>query len=558
MTKRSTTAIEIVSGAVAIGILADLLLRATPWGLNVTAFVLAFVALMTLLTYRNRRQILDRPAIELSAAMVIFAAMFAIRDSEELLVIDSLAILAIMGVLILRGLRIEIARAGMLHYIGGLFWAGFNSLFAPLLLIGKDLDRRLLPGNRIASSIFAVSRGLAIALPLLLVFGVLFSAADARFESFIQNLVDFNLRQTFSHIAIASVFALLTAGYLRGTLIEPFVSKSDSGDETDRAAVRNESPEEGDFPQTPQRVSAATGQTRNSRFALLEKLKNFDNSLLPQSFTLGTIETILIFGLVDLIFLAFVVFQLPYLFGGMELVQSTPGLKLADFARRGFGELVVASLLVLPMLLVGHWLLRRGQPWLNNVFRVLALVQIALLGVVIASALQRVMLLTSEVGYGWTPARFYPIFLMLWLSVVFLWFIATVLFGNRENFAWGALRSAILILFAVNLLNPDEFIVNKNLDLMRRGRQFDVSQATSLGDDAVPQLIKALPEMNGAERCIVQWELHKKLTREQDESDLRTWNLARRNAKNLLRTEHENLHPAPDNSCPTWMDFVEE
>lgn len=556
MTKRSTTAIEIVSGAVAIGILADLLLRATPWGLNVTAFVLAFVALMTLLTYRNRRQILDRPAIELSAAMVIFAAMFAIRDSEELLVIDSLAILAIMGVLILRGLRIEIARAGMLHYIGGLFWAGINSLFAPFLLIGKDLDRRLLPGNRIASSIFAVSRGLAIALPLLLVFGVLFSAADARFESFIQNLVNFNLRQTFSHIAIASVFAFLTAGYLRGTLIEPFVSKSDSGDETDRAAV-NESPEEGDFPQTPQRVSAATGQTRNSRFALLEKLKNFDNSLLPQSFTLGTIETILIFGLVDLIFLAFVVFQLPYLFGGMELVQSTPGLKLADFARRGFGELVVASLLVLPMLLVGHWLLRRGQPWLNNVFRVLALVQIALLGVVIASALQRVMLLTSEVGYGWTPARFYPIFLMLWLSVVFLWFIATVLFGNRENFAWGALRSAILILFAVNLLNPDEFIVNKNLDLMRRGRQFDASQATSLGDDAVPQLIKALPEMNGAERCIVRWELHRKLTREQEESDLRTWNLARRNAKNLLTTEHENLHPAPDNSCPTWMDFVE-
>lgn len=557
MTKRSTIAIEIISGAIAIGILADLLLRATPWGLNVSVFVLAFVALMTLLTYRNRRQILDRPAIELSAAMVVFAAMFAIRDSEELLVLDSLAILAIMGVLILRGLRIEIARAGVLHYITGLFWAGINSLFAPFLLIGKDLDRRLLPGNRIASSIFAVFRGLALALPLLLVFGALFTAADARFESFVQNLVDFNLRQIISHIAIASVFAFLTAGYLRGTLIEPFASQNESGDEPARAAVGSESPEQDDLPQTPQQVSEATGHARNSRFALLERLKNFDNSLLPQSFTLGTIETILIFGLVDLVFLAFVVFQLPYLFGGMELVQSTPGLKLADFARRGFGELVVASLLVLPMLLVGHWLLRRGQPWLENVFRVLALVQIALLGVVIASALQRVMLLTSEVGYGWTPARFYPLFLMLWLSVVFLWFIVTVLFGNRENFAWGALRSAILILFAVNLLNPDEFIVNKNLDLMRRGRQFDAFQATSLGDDAVGPLIKALPELNGMERCIVQWNLHRKLTREKEESDVRTWNLARRNAKNLLTSEHEKLHPAPDNTCPTWMDFVE-
>ncbi len=66
----------------------------------------------------------------------------------------------------------------------------------------------------------------------------------------------------------------------------------------------------------------------------------------------------IILGLVDLLFLSFVIVQVPYLFGGMDLVQSTPDFKLADYARRGFGELVAVAALVLPMLLVSHWLLQ--------------------------------------------------------------------------------------------------------------------------------------------------------------------------------------------------------
>ncbi|MBN8035541.1 DUF4153 domain-containing protein, partial [Vibrio vulnificus] len=78
-----------------------------------------------------------------------------------------------------------------------------------------------------------------------------------------------------------------------------------------------------------------------------------------------------------------------YLFGGLDFVHSTPDLKLADFARSGFAELVFASVLVLPMLLVGHWLLRRDSKSTANLFKVLALIQIGLLFVVMASAMQR-------------------------------------------------------------------------------------------------------------------------------------------------------------------------
>src|SRR5690606_15040423 len=143
--------------------------------------------------------------------------------------------------------------------------------------------------------------------------------------------------------------------------------------------------------------------------------------------------------------------------------------KLADFARRGFGELVAVAFLVLPVLLASHWLLRRDKARNETIFRVFAGVQVGLLFVIMASAMQRLILLTGELGYGWTTVRFYPMVFMIWLAVVFAWFGLTVLRGKRNNFAWGALWSAVVILGVTNLMNPDDFIARKNIALMQQG-----------------------------------------------------------------------------------------
>ncbi len=90
-----------------------------------------------------------------------------------------------------------------------------------------------------------------------------------------------------------------------------------------------------------------------------------------------------------------------------------------------------------------------------------------------ASAVQRLLLLTGELGYGLTTVRFYPMVVMIWLAVVFGWFALTVLRDARNHFAWGALWSAIVILGATNLMNPDAFIARTNIELMQQGREFD-------------------------------------------------------------------------------------
>ena len=101
MNTRTKTGLEILQAAAVIGLLGNLLLRQTPWGLNAFLFVTVFVVAMIAIAYWRRPEILTLRTVSLLGAMVFFASMFLIRDAEELLVWDTFAILIIMGVLML-------------------------------------------------------------------------------------------------------------------------------------------------------------------------------------------------------------------------------------------------------------------------------------------------------------------------------------------------------------------------------------------------------------------------------------------------------------------------
>src|SRR5207245_8000783 len=97
---------------------------------------------------------------------------------------------------------------------------------------------------------------------------------------------------------------------------------------------------------------------------------------------LGIVPVATALGLIDLLFLLFVVVQARYFFGGTTLIEHTTGLTYAEYARRGFFELVTASGLVLPTLLGADWLLRDASPDARRTFRHLAGLLLGLLAVV--------------------------------------------------------------------------------------------------------------------------------------------------------------------------------
>lgn len=573
MNERTKTGLEILQVAALIGVLGNILLRQTPWGLNAFLFVTAFVVGLMMLMRRHRPELLTVNTLALTGAIVFFASMFLIRDSEQLLVFDTLAILGIMGVVLLVNFGVRANIAGAFHYVAGFIYSGLTSIFGPFLLLGSDIEWKAMPGNKISRTLFAVLRGFAIALPLLLIFGGLFMAADAVFEGWVNRAINFDLERIVSHVLLTSVFAWLTAGYFRGAMATSFVKTAAV------ATAANESKADESATSTDANASfvakVAAEPADNSaslpdNATILEHInrsdppnatvtepkakrdwQNFDNSSVPPVFTFGTVETVIILGLVDLLFLSFVIIQVPYLFGGMEFIQNTPDFKLAEYARRGFGELVVVSALVLPILLVGHWLLRRESNLPERIFRILAGIQIALVFVIMASAVQRLLLLTGELGYGLTTVRFYPMVVMSWLAVVFGWFALTVFRGARNRFAWGALWSAIVILGATNLMNPDAFIARTNIALMNQGREFDASYNAHLSADAIPSVLSALPNMSAEDQCQVKWGLHNKYRELGETDDLRSLNFSRRSAFFEMREKEETLHQLE--GCGVWM-----
>lgn len=581
MNKRTRPGLAIIQVALILGVLGDVLLRAKPWGLNVLLFNLAFAGGTITLLRLYAPERLTRQTYVLLGALVFFASMFVWRDAIELRVADTFAIIVILGVVFLPTLKITASIAGAFQYAISVVWAGVNSLFAPFVLLASDIGWTELPMSGWRKHAFAVLRSLLIVTPLILIFGALFMAADAVYDGWVRRMLNVDFETIFSHGIIFTVFAWLTAGYFRGVIFGGTASVVESSlsiiapdaEESEGSPVARMRAESGEPPVTlpdnktvvehinisdPSDPKPAEGESEKASTASSApgsgnrkwSWADLDNSIVP-GFTLGTVEIAVILGLINLLFLSFVIFQLPYLFGGMDLVQNTPDFKLAAYARRGFGELVTVAGLVLPILLASHWLIRKDSPNAQKLFRVLAGIQIGLLFIIMASAVQRLVLLTGNLGYGMTTVRFYPMVFMLWLAVVFVWFGATVLRGARKHFAWGALWSAFVILGATHVLNPDAFIVKTNIALMQQGRNFDVNYNFGLGADAVPDVLAALPQLSLEQQCSAKVELHILYRQLGETGDLRSLNVSRKIAWYALNQNDAVIHQVE--GCPSWV-----
>ncbi len=544
MNEKTKTGLEILQAAVLLGVLGDVLLRQTPWGLNVLLFVIALVAAMFMLILHRKRELWTAQTISLNAALVFFAAMFVWRDSTELQVFDTLAILTILAILTLPVLNIKPQISGAMHYAVGAVWAWVCIAFMPLFLVFGDISWKNIPQTGWSKHLVSVLRGLVIALPLILIFGALFVAADAVFEGLVKDTLNIDGEIVFGHIAFVGLISWITAGYLRGALVNNFaIEEPEKVVETDGMKQQIPSVTEIKEEETPTETETTENEEKKTW-----SWQTFDNSILPKVFTLGLVETTVVLGLINLLFLAFVIVQVPYLFGGMDLVQNTPDFKLAEYARRGFGELVTVSALVLPILLVSHWLLRKDKPINETVYRVLAGIQIGLLFVIMISATQRLMLLTGNLGYGLTTIRFYSMAVMVLLALIFIWFGLTVLRGHRQQFAWGALWLTLFTLGTLHVLNPDDFIVRTNIRLMQEGREFDARYNSRLSDDAIPALIEGMPAMNFEDKCVVKYKLYYQEFESGKDTDFRSFNLSRWIAGNAINEKSSNFTVA---ECPS-------
>jgi hypothetical protein len=259
---------------------------------------------------------------------------------------------------------------------------------------------------------------------------------------------------------------------------------------------------------------------------------------LPDARRLKTAEVGVILGPLAILFALFVLVQIRYLFGGEDAVQRSINLTYSEYARRGFFELVVASLLLLPVLAGVNWA-RRGGPRSSVVFGVLAAALVALLFVVMVSAWERLSIYRDV--FGLTELRFYAAATLPWLAVVFAWFLVGLVRKMPVEFFPGAMLAALVAVFVLNVLNPDAVIARTNIERVEAGRRFDVDYAASLSADAVPALLAELERVSQPSRCVLAESLRDWMERD---TGVRSWNYSRQNARASVEAAQARLSAA--------------
>ena len=472
MSPKSRQALILLAFALGLVVAADLLSRTMPERPGFASWiVLALVVGVAL--ERARVVQVSRTSFALGAAAPLFACALIGRDADPLFALNLLAALACIVLAAPRVSPAGLGSAGVLDYARAAADSAANSLAGVLPAAVVDVEWNAVGGGRRARSLLAAGAGLLAVIPILVLFGNLFSQADPLFERTMRWVLYLNLDAMLPHVVTIGVAAWLTAGFLRWA-----------------------------FVRSPYTASAA-----------------------PEVAGVGIAAIGTATGAVALLFLLFVALQVRYLFGGDALVRGPTVLSYAEYARRGFFELTAVAGLSLPLLLLAEWLLNKDDRRGVRTFRALAAVVVALLCVIVASALFRMRLYVS--AYGLTEQRLYVTAFMLWLALVFGWFAATVLRGRRERFAAGGLGAGLASIVILNLLNPDAVIARSNLARAGGPGPFDAAYVAGLSADALPVVLAALPALAPAEQCAISRGLHQRWKGERAGAD---WNLARARA----------------------------
>lgn len=313
----------------------------------------------------------------------------------------------------------------------------------------------------------AVTTGIVVSAPLVLIICLLLMRADAAFEGLLDLLPEFNLTEY-----------LLSA--LWGTFLGWILYS--------RGVALNRSP----------RPEAA-----------LQK----DSGIQP--LTLGTVLV-----MVDMVYLIYLLSQLAYLSGGLAGIVPEE-YTLSQYARRGFFEMAVLSGLNLGVVcLVIRLATREGK--LPVLVRAAGTFLGAVTVFLIITASAKMLLYIGS--YGLTRLRVLTQVIMLWLGLTTV-LITIRLHVFRFPYMKAVVLTALVLGALVFWLDVNTVVAEYNVHAYLTGqlRNVDVSHLDRLGSPAVPALIRLAEEGRGIQAQMARDVLERKIL---SEGGFRSWNYA--------------------------------
>jgi hypothetical protein len=476
-----------------LGLLFNYLFFDKSLGINFVIYViLILTGLFFILKHLDKTKSFSKQAKLLLLPLAFFSTMVFIRTSE---------LLTFMNVVGSFLLLLLIAETSFRSVLKNFLISDYFKIFLLPLKFIRPLFETLPNIFRFKKVPSQVIRGIIITIPVLAIFLALLSSADLIFNKFVTDLFSFDIAPDLA----PRVILILIATFL---LIGAYAY-------------------------------------------IISKREEYINQPALQSirkpFVLGHIETSILLGSVNIVFFSFIIIQLAYLFGGMGSVVSQ-GFTYAEYARKGFFELIAVAILTLIILLATERLIAKKDiqnPEHSLVFKVLSTALVVQVVLIMISSFKRLYL--YEQVYGFTILRLYSHAFIILLAVIFGLLVYKIFKDYRENtFALRVFVAIILFVVSMNILNPDAFIARQNVKQFMALDKIDAYYVSDLSDDAIPEAIKILdiPSSNTEAKKVFGHSMYLKLQSFRDKESDSSWqsfNVSHFKAKKILESRAREL-----------------
>ncbi|SCW69740.1 protein of unknown function [Paenibacillus tianmuensis] len=429
------------------------------WGVSFPLFVLLFYVYYYW-AVREKRELRLEPSLALAVPVLLLSFTYAVHSNMLLLILNALAV----PLLIVAHTTWHMSEGRpkmpfFLRMLDQVFVQTLRYVPQPVVVAFRALSFKTKAGR--SQELIKVLIGLIVSIPLLLAVIALLASADSVFDRTLAWLPELASglelgRTLFRALWIVCIATGLFA-YVRGLLQPkrwpPRVAKEDFAP--------------GDEP--PAITPAAAAVTPSAGVPRIDAT---------------VAATILV--VLNAVYLLFAFVQFSYFFGG-GAAELPEGITYASYARKGFAELVVVTLINLTVLTIMLYGVKRPGLAAWRFLRTLLAVLVGCTGIMLSSAYLRLSM--YEQAYGYTEFRLLVHAFMLFLLVLFV--LALVKLW-RERLPLLRCYAAVTVTayVIVNYIGVDAAVARGNIQRYEATGQIDTAYLSRLGYEVVPLLLE--------------------------------------------------------------------
>jgi hypothetical protein len=208
---------------------------------------------------------------------------------------------------------------------------------------------------------------------------------------------------------------------------------------------------------------------------------------------LDGIITLTVLVLLDLVYILFVAVQFKYFFSG----TLEDGFTYAEYARRGFFELLFVTLINLTVTTIVISFIKKVQEKFKNVIQMALTILVIASGVILISAIMRMNM--YEAAYGFTFTRVLAHSFMIFLIIIFVYTLVKIWLSKLSLFHFYFIASLIYYT-GINTINLEQIVVDKNMDRYEETGKIDIQYLNNLSATGILGLIELYekyPEIDG-------------------------------------------------------------